>query len=620
MPAGSGLPLERSFSASSSPTPPAHWQAPPDHTPDGAFCFVGIPARMEHINRSRYVREGYAGVEVLAAVEGLSATDLADLNECVDDTEDLNEYFLRPRTGSPPSDAERETILGSVQTHRDLASLFMVYEPRNLAQRTFSMTTFMRRLLIKYRLMRDEVRTLGSSAVEQLLQVQKENEQLKTHFAQLNGQWEAICKNQQATADATAERCRYDFKRLMAEHETEKRALRDQVAKRDRQLRTAGLVADSLEARSLNVDRAMTFLNCHQTQVTGNWRRLEDQLKHHNAGTFPPSEWKTLINVTSADGLFTNPGPYVSNSGGDTDTEEKGDGGPESGGDGTGSHVRHTVFLDLTGDPSSGDSLHEEPRPKKASRARKVPDFIQARPTRWDPTQQRARPAAQDYLVDEKATCASLAGLPVVWRTLRTDVQLVMPSGLIYRVSMKMLASVMRFGLTYRASMKLLESGNTAHALFMAHDLADMLARMMFWNKVDETDWTRFVPELYYLRAENGVDVILLLGSDDEEEVDKEKRDATWTPSKKAQAKIAQTERRETEVQEWGQDEKVLDEDEEEAPLTPTRRSKRKLDSASSQSDSAPSAPVHQGPRRRRKLVLERPGGSRPLLASPCLN
>ncbi|KAG6585037.1 uncharacterized protein IUM83_08422 [Phytophthora cinnamomi] len=180
MPAGSGLPLERSFSASSSPTPPAHWQAPSGHTPDGAFCFVVIPARMEHTNRSRYVREGYAGIEVLGAVEGLSATDLVDLNDLVGEAEDVNEYFLRPRTGSPPSDAEMETILDSAQTRRELASLFMVYEPRDFAQSTFSMTTFMRRLLIKYGLMRDQVQTLGSSAVEQLLQVQKENAQLKT--------------------------------------------------------------------------------------------------------------------------------------------------------------------------------------------------------------------------------------------------------------------------------------------------------------------------------------------------------------------------------------------------------------------------------------------------------
>ncbi|KAG6612944.1 uncharacterized protein IUM83_11778 [Phytophthora cinnamomi] len=46
----------------------------------------------------------------------------------------------------------------------------------------------------------------------------KENVQLKTHFAQLGEQWESIYKDQQATADATAERYRYDIKRLMAEH------------------------------------------------------------------------------------------------------------------------------------------------------------------------------------------------------------------------------------------------------------------------------------------------------------------------------------------------------------------------------------------------------------------
>ncbi|KAG6615717.1 leishmanolysin-like peptidase [Phytophthora cinnamomi] len=178
-----------------------------------------------------------------------------------------------------------------------------------------------------------------STSLRSLFQVQKENAQLKTNFAQLDGQWEAICEDLQVTADATAERYRFDFKRLMAEYETEARALRDQFAKMERQLKTAGLVADSLEARSLNMDPAMTFMNCHQTQVTGNWRRLED---------FPST---------------------------------------------TRSHGKHTAFLDLTGDPSSGDSSHEEPRATKAGRALKASAFIPSRPTQWGPTQQRARPA-----------------------------------------------------------------------------------------------------------------------------------------------------------------------------------------------------------------------------------
>ncbi|KAG6615716.1 uncharacterized protein IUM83_05137 [Phytophthora cinnamomi] len=96
----------------------------------------------------------------------------------------------------------------------------------------------------------------------------------------------------------------------------------------------------------------------------------------------------------------------------------------------------------------------------------------------------------------------------------------------------------------------------------------------------------------------------LPLGSDGEKEVVNEKRDATRTPSKKSQAKIAQMERREAEVQEAGLDEDV-DDEEEEVSSTPTRRSKRKLDSASSQSDYAPSTP------RSTKKKKGRPGETR---------
>ncbi|KAG6610427.1 uncharacterized protein IUM83_06715 [Phytophthora cinnamomi] len=275
---------------------------------------------MEHINHSRYVREGYADIEVLAAVEGLSATDLVDLSNLVGEVEDVNEYFRRSRTGSSPSDTELETIPDSVQTRRELASLFMVCS-----------------------------------------KFKKENAQLKTHFAQLSGQWEAICKERQDAPDATAEIDRGDFNRLMAEHASEKRALRDQVTKMERQLRTAGLMADSLEAS----------------------------------------------------------------------------------------------FLNYLVDPTRGD-------------------------------------------------CDTL-----------------------------------------------------------------------------------------------------LIGSDDDEEMNTEKRDATWTPSTKAQVKMAQMKRREADVQEQEQDEDIQGDDDEEVPSTPTRRSKRKLDSASSQSDSAPSTP------RSKKKKKDRPGETR---------
>ncbi|KAJ8558656.1 hypothetical protein ON010_g8794 [Phytophthora cinnamomi] len=213
------------------------------------------------------------------------------------------------------------------------------------------------------------------------------------------------------------------------------------------------------------------------------------------AGTLTSSEWKMLINIPWADDLCihgrTAPG---------VDTEETGDDSSVSGGDDSGSRGKHTVFLDLTGDPSASDSSHED-------------------------ATQRETPSSQG-------------------------------SGL-HPVSSRSMGS------------------------FAA------------------TEWRRFVPKLYYLHAENILDQyerdqrhpefwtdlvvltqgggdILLLGSGDDEEVGNEKRDTARTSSKKEDAKSAQMERPETEVQEREQDENVQDDDEEKTPSTQTQQSKRR--------------------------------------------
>ncbi|OWY96552.1 hypothetical protein PHMEG_00033155 [Phytophthora megakarya] len=40
------------------------------------------------------------------------------------------------------------------------------------------------------------------------------------------------------------------------------------------------------------------------------------------------------------------------------------------------------------------------------------------------------------------------------------------------------------------------------HNLFPPSALTDMLASMMIWNRLDESFWTEYAPERYYLRTE----------------------------------------------------------------------------------------------------------------------
>ncbi|EGZ10326.1 hypothetical protein PHYSODRAFT_522943 [Phytophthora sojae] len=281
--------------------------------------------------------------------------------------------------------------------------------------------------------------------------------------------------------------------------------------------------------------------------------------------------------------MLAEPGPFNFRHGDDTEEKDNGgDSGPNGNSGSSGSTKpsgRRVSILDLTGDSRPKEQASARPSSGTAKRQREVPDQVQWRPIAWGASGDAARPVGKEYLIDEKTACASLANLPIVRRKVRTDVQL-----------------VMRTGLTYHAAMKLLDKDTVAHDMFFPFELSCMLARMMFWNRLDSTYWTPYVPEIYYLRAEailerwaddcetpeywpNLIDYTqddsdLLLGPDDDEG-DSESRDATWEPSAEEKAKIARAKAREDELH----------------PVSPLRRSKRRTSSMSSQSDSVSSAP-----------------------------
>ncbi|OWZ01232.1 hypothetical protein PHMEG_00027421 [Phytophthora megakarya] len=68
------------------------------------------------------------------------------------------------------------------------------------------------------------------------------------------------------------------------------------------------------------------------------------------------------------------------------------------------------------------------------------------------------------------------------------------------------------------------------HNLFPPSSLPDMLASMMFWKRLDESFWTKYVPEKYYLCAE------LCLGSLHSEGV----RPGYWPDLVDADVRVAQ--------------------------------------------------------------------------------
>ncbi|KAE9083731.1 hypothetical protein PF010_g21100 [Phytophthora fragariae] len=72
-----------------------------------------------------------------------------------------------------------------------------------------------------------------------------------------------------------------------------------------------------------------------------------------------------------------------------------------------------------------------------------------------------------------------------MWDDLRLDVQRLMCSGVFLKGAVSWLLE-----------------DRPVHTRFCQDDLVEMLSRMMFWNKLNESHWPKYVPERYYLAAE----------------------------------------------------------------------------------------------------------------------
>jgi hypothetical protein len=216
------------------------------------------------------------------------------------------------------------------------------------------MTTFMRRRLVKYRHMRNEVESHGDSAVDEVMKLRDKNAKLTRDYSTLKAFYEDQLTVVLKDVNGKQARRRDDLRKVMREHDVEVTALREEVIglreALDDYLSIQKDTSSKLRAGSFSVPKLMNFLNQGNTNVGGNWQRLRELFEHFKAGSSVPAEWKTLINVTSADDVFADPGPYVVANEGDSGEEMKDEEGP-SGGDH--SHV------DLTQDdsPSGASSL-----------------------------------------------------------------------------------------------------------------------------------------------------------------------------------------------------------------------------------------------------------------------
>ncbi|KAE9069139.1 hypothetical protein PF005_g22015 [Phytophthora fragariae] len=67
-------------------------------------------------------------------------------------------------------------------------------------------------------------------------------------------------------------------------------------------------------------------------------------------------------------------------------------------------------------------------------------------------------------------------------------------------------------GIYFQGALDWLGEDRPVHTCFYRENLVEMLVRMMFWNKLNDSYWPKYVPERYYLAAEARLDDLVEQG------------------------------------------------------------------------------------------------------------
>ncbi|KAE9280688.1 hypothetical protein PF008_g28079 [Phytophthora fragariae] len=236
-----------------------------------------------------------------------------------------------------------------------------------------------------------------------------------------------------------------------------------------------------LKAGSRNVPRVMNFLNQHQTQFVGNTPRLKGLLEHLKDHQVTPDVWTTQITVTAIDDYSAQPGPFGTLNEEDADEEKKEDSGS---GPTIGSK---SAPLDFTQDPSPL-STPQTPQSKQRKHSASTRKFL-LRPDPYTPSDNDALDPRKSLARTTEEARASLADHAVIWDEQRTDLQL-----------------VMRSGLDYLDAFALVSGDHLVHPRIPVPELTLMLAQMMYWGRLNHPPCAKYVPSWCYKKAESYLD------------------------------------------------------------------------------------------------------------------
>ncbi|KAE8969166.1 hypothetical protein PR001_g27580 [Phytophthora rubi] len=455
--------LARSDSAAAAD---AHPHCPGDVPParfgvkqDPSSFIVGVPATCSDRLAERFMRDGYGGLEALAVVETRSDEDIQDLSEMVNPRLSIRPDLLLPKSVEATATVpEFRDLLGSMSAKRELASLLQHYPVEGLARKVFKMSTLLKQTLVQLREAKRQLQSSGSRDGSELLEKLSEISAMKTGFALLNQHWKEaflVCKRQLDQEFSDHAR---DFKRAAQSHEQEEEALRSPLAsmtqERDNMFAFARSLERRLKAGSINVPRVMNFLNQHQTQIM----------------------------VTAIDDYSAQPGPFAT-----LDEDDLGEEKKEGDDSGLGSGSKNGP-LDFTQDPTP-PATPQTPPNKRNKTSSASSRKLQLRPDPYTPSDKDALDPRTSLARTAEEARASLADHAVIWDKQRADLQL-----------------VMRSGLDYLDAFELEYGDHLVHPRIPVWELTLMLARMMYWGRLNHTPWAKYVPSWCFKKAESYLD------------------------------------------------------------------------------------------------------------------
>ncbi|POM64243.1 Hypothetical protein PHPALM_20256 [Phytophthora palmivora] len=491
--------------------PPTRVAAPPSHLPSPNTMFVGVPATAADLSNGSLLRGGYGGVDCLQGVESLSEKDVQFLAKLLTPDVDIRREILTPLdVALEPDSSEFLLTLKSISPSGKWL-LFCV---------TMALKIWLGKTSIA---LEASTQRSSSQATRRALKDFEEVRQVRADYSLLQKYWHQEAELAKGYIISELEKHARDYKHEVQEHERQERALQARITRlesdHDELQKVVYDLENRLKASDLDPSRVMNFLHRHDTRIFVN--TLDDptlrpqpyvfadenddseekqdlgDLRPHSGSKDDPVDFSKDPPSPLSSSLLQNTKPSGRSAGDSSDLQnlwtlkqDLGDLRPHSG--------SKDDPVDFSKDPPSplSSSLLQNTKPSGRS-AGDSSDLqnVQWRPSSCTPNGEPALDTVASPLLDVSTVCASLDG-PIVWDKLRTDVQV-----------------LMRSGLTLYQAEDLIRSGQAVHSRIPSRMLSVMLSRMMYWKRLDDTPWTKFVPSWCYKNAESRLEADLETGN-----------------------------------------------------------------------------------------------------------